>query len=100
MTRYKYVIPEKNGQPIVPVITISSETIHWVRNEKEGIFTTNKEHPELKKYQVNCKEPVITNKPNFKKMIVQELKAYAKEHNIDIHGLKKKADIIAKLEEQ
>ena len=99
MSRYKYVIPEKNGQPVVPVVTASDETIHWVRSKKEGVLVTDKEHPELKEYQVEYKEPAVNIVPNFKKMTVKKLRAYAKEHDIDIHDLRLKADIIARLEE-
>ena len=99
MARYKYVIPEKDGQPVVPVITASDETIQWVRGKKEGMLITNKEHPELEKYQVEYNEPTANVVPNFRKMTVRGLKAYAKEHDIDIHGLRLKADIVARLEE-
>ena len=98
MTRYKYIIPEKNGQPIVPVITASDETIQWIRGKKKSELITDKEHPELKKYQAEYKEQTVSNMPDFKSMTVREMKAYAKKHGIDIHGLRLKADIVAKLE--
>ena len=99
MSRYKYVIPEKDGQPIIPVITTSDETIHWVRGKKKSELITDKEHPELEKYKVEYKETVAVSIPNFDKMTVRGLKAYAKAHDIDIHDLRLKADIIARLKE-
>lgn len=94
MTKYRYVIPEKNSQPIVNVMFTSDETIHWVRGKKKSELITDKEHPELEKFLSDVKV-----KPDFSKMTVKGLKAYARSHNIDIEGLRLKKQILNRLEE-
>ena len=96
MPRHKYIIPDKNGVPVVPIMTSPDETILMDRRKGKTIFETDKEHPELKDFEVPIEEKP---KINLSEMTVKELKAYAKKHGIDIRGLRRKAEIIKKIAE-